>query len=122
MTIPIIIVAAVGLAVTGFFALRRFESMAGKTTEELRGILRSPDWLFYRNALVELRRRGEDIKAEVVPILHLVISDAKAQRIGGWMILREFYPDLAARVPDYKPAEPPEVCKEKMQKILLQAA
>lgn len=119
MNLPIVIVSGVVIALGGFFAWRRFESMRGKSSEELRAILRSSEWLFYRNALVELRRRGEDIENEVTPVLNLVISDAKRQRIAGWIILRELYPDLAARVPDYKPHEAADACKEKMRKIFL---
>ena len=122
MNIPLVILASIAVAAGGFFALRRFEGMKGKSTDELRAILRGPEWMFYRNALIELRRRSEDIKEEVMPILNLVIADAKPQRIAGWLILRELYPDLSARVPDYKPEESPDVCKEKMQKVFLRAA
>jgi hypothetical protein len=121
MNILYIVLGVIALIVVGIFALRAFESMKGFSNDQLRAMLRSPNWLFYRNALLELRRRGEDIKLEVMPILNLLISDVKKERMGGWMIFGEFYPDLAARVPDYKPAETPDVCKEKMQKMFMQA-
>src|SRR6266403_1121790 len=117
MNTPLIILVAIGMVIVSFFALRRFESLSAKTTEQLRAILQGSDWLFYRKALRELRKRGEDIKPEVVPILNLLISDSKQQRIGGWLILKQLYPELASRVSDYKPEDLPEVCKEKMQKI-----
>ena len=122
MNTPLIILVAIGIVLVGFFAWRRFERLSGKTTEELRAILQDSDWLFYRNSLIELRKRGEDIKPEVVPILNLLISDSKQQRIGGWLILKQLYPELASRVSDYKPEDLPEVCKEKMQKIFLRMA
>jgi hypothetical protein len=81
--------------------LRRLESMKDKTTGELRSILRSAEWTFYRNALVELRERQENIQDEVVPILDLLISDSKYERIAGWLILEELFPELAARVPQF---------------------
>src|SRR6266404_5604769 len=114
MNTPLIILVAIGIVLVGFFAWRRFESLSGKTTEELRAILQGADWLFYRNSLIELRKRGEDIKPEVVPILNLLISDSKQQRIGGWLVLKELNPELASRVSDYKPQDAPGVCKEKM--------
>jgi hypothetical protein len=119
MNTPLIIVVAVAVILVGFFAWRRFESLSGKTTEELRAISQGSDWLFYRKALRELRKRGEDIKPEVMPILNLLISDSKHQRIGGWLILKVLYPELASRVTDYKPQDAPDVCKGKMQKIFL---
>jgi len=117
MNTLILLVAGIGVALAGYFVLRRFESMKRKSSDELRAMLRSPDWLFYRNALSELRRRREDIRGEVAPILNLLISDAKAQRIAGWLTLRELYPDLAERVPDYRPEESPDACKDKLEKI-----
>jgi hypothetical protein len=90
--------------------------MRSKSTDQLRAILRGPEWTYYRNVLIELQRRGEDIKEDVVPILNLLISESRFHREGGWMILKEIYPDLAARVPDYNPKETDNVCKEKMQK------
>ncbi len=119
MSTPSILLILVGILFVGFFAWRRFESLRGKTTEELRAILHGPDWLFYRNALVELRRRGEDIKQEVVPVLNLLISESRQQRIGGWLMLKKLYPELVSRVSDYRPEDLPDVCKEKMQKIFL---
>jgi hypothetical protein len=123
MQISIIIIPAVAIVAVGAYVAHRcFLSMKSKSTEQLRAILRGPEWTFYRNVLIELRRRGEDIKEEVVPILNLLISESRFHREGGWMILKEVYPDLAARVPDYNPKETNDVCKEKMQKILLRAA
>jgi hypothetical protein len=119
MQVSYILAAILGAGLIGFLTLRRFESMVGKSLDELRAYLRSPEWMFYRKALQELVRRGEDIKADVPPILELVISESKSKRTAGWMILKEFYPDLASRVTDYKPLEPPEVCREKMQNIFL---
>lgn len=84
-------------------------------------ILQESDWTYYHNALKELQRRGEDIKADVVPILHLLLSDSKYQRIGGWMILKSVYPDLAMRVDDFRPEESLPICKEKLEKIFLKA-
>ncbi len=103
-----------------FFAWRRFEQMREKTTEELRAILREPNWLYYRNALLELKRRGEDIRQEVVSVLNLLISELKQERLGGWIILKKVYPELAARVADYNPRDPVDTCKEKLQKVFVQ--
>lgn len=101
--------------------LRRLESMKDKTTGELRAILRSAEWTFYRSALIELRGRKEDIRPEVVPVLDLLTSDSKHQRIAGWLILEELYPELAARVPQFRPEDAVMACKEKLQPILLAA-
>lgn len=121
MSPTVIILVAVGLVLVACFALRRFESLSGKTTDELCAVLRGSEWLFYRNTLLELRRRGEDIREEVIPVLDLLVSERQRQRIAGWLILRELYPDLAVRVPDYRPQESPAVCGEKTRKLFIQA-
>ena len=113
----IILVLAIFVVLMGYDRfIPRFQS-----TDRLRAYLRQSDPLYFHNALKELKRRGEDIKAEVVPILHLVISDSVQHRIMGWLILKKIYPDLAARVSSFNPQESVEVCKEKMQGIFLSA-
>src|SRR5260370_32777392 len=107
-----------------FLALMLYDRFVPRiqSTQKLRGYLRNPDFLHFRNALKELKRRGEDIKEEVVPILHLLISDDRRQRMVGWHILKEIYPEFADRVFTFNPRESADVCKEKMRGILLQSA
>ena len=118
LTVGICLVLLAG----GFVALRRFESLAGKSTEDLRAGLQQPQWTFYRNALRELRRRGESIQEEVVPVLSLLVADSYAQRYCGQLILREMYPELAARIAGYDPKDTPEVCRQKTRSLMVRAA
>jgi len=114
-----ILAVLIVIGLVALVALRRIESMKDKTSGELRAILRSGEWTFYRSALIELRDRKEDIRGEVTPILDLLISDSKHQRIAGWLILEELYPELAARVPQFRPEDALPSCREKLQPILL---
>jgi hypothetical protein len=106
-----------------FAALMAYDRLSPRfqSVGRLRAYLRQTDPLYFRNALKELSRRGEDIKEEVVPILHLVVSDSEQHRTLGWLILKEIYPDLASRVSSFNPRESVEVCREKMQSIFLSA-
>lgn len=110
------------LAVVGYVALKKFESMAGKTNDELRAYLQ-PDasYLFYNNALKELRKRDQDIRRESLVVLELLTSESKNKRIAGWLTLKENYPELAARVPHYDPQETVSVCCEKVQRVIVQS-
>ncbi len=45
MNLPIVIASGVVIALGSFFAWRRFESLRDKSSEELRAILRSSEWL-----------------------------------------------------------------------------
>ncbi len=92
-------------------------NLSSQTTEELRSWLHGPAWPFYGQALMELKRRGEDIKQDVVPVLNLLRSGSCDRRLNGWLILKQLYPDLAARAADYDPKEPFDACEEKLSRL-----
>ena len=92
-----------------------FRSLRRKSAGQLRQMLRGPLWPAYHLFLAELLRRGEDIKPELDVVLPLLVSQDAVQRIHGWSILRRMYPDLAARVPDYKPSESAEACRARAE-------
>ena len=116
MKLTIILAIAVAITIV-VVAFRRWNSLRGKSTEELRAFLRSGDWTYYRNALIELRRRGVDINGENRQVIRMLMAESPFRRQAGWMILREIYPDLAAKVPDYNFRDSDETCKEKISKI-----
>src|SRR2546430_2099734 len=94
------IILAVVAAVTIFIvAVWRWNSLRNKSTEDLRAFLRSGDWRFYRNALIELRRRGVDIKDENRQVLRMLMAESPFRRQAGWLIVKEIYPELAAQLP-----------------------
>ena len=110
--LPVLVVVAAVANIS--YAWKRFVNLSDQTTAELRSWLRSPEWPFYGSALLELRQRGEDIQPEVMPVLNLLVSGSYYQRLNGWLILRQLYPELAARVADYNPKETIAACKEKL--------
>ena len=115
LAIILAIVAAITICVVAFC---RWNSLRSKSTEQLQAFLRSGDWTYYRNALIELRRRGVDIKGENRQVIRMLMAESPFRRQAGWMILREIYPELAAQLPDYNFRDSDEVCKEKASKIL----
>ena len=112
-----IILGIVGVMIFAVVSFRRWNSLRSRSTEELRAFLRSGDWTYYRNALIELRRRGLDINGENRQVIRMLMAESPFRRQAGWMILREIYPDLAAKVPDYNFRDSDETCKEKIGKI-----
>ncbi len=105
--------------VGGYVLLRRFESMIRKTTDELRTYSHSDrDWLYYEKALRELRRRGEDIRAETVAVVALLVAESSNKRIAGWLVQSHFA-DLAAGIKEYRPQESRDMCRQKLDSFLM---
>jgi hypothetical protein len=114
LTLILAIIVVIAVVVVAF---RRWNSLKSKSTEELQAFLRSGDWTYYRNALIELRRRGVDIDAENRQVIRMLVAESAFRRQAGWLILQEIYPELAAKIPDYNFRDSDEACKEKVQKI-----
>jgi hypothetical protein len=112
-----IILGIVGVVVVALVLFVRWNTLRTRSTEELRAFLRSGDWTYYRYALLELRRRGVDIRGENRQVIRLLMSESPFRRQAGWMILRDLYPELAAQLPDYNFRDNDEVCREKASRI-----
>jgi hypothetical protein len=115
---PFIILGVFSVVVVAVVFFLRWNSFRGRSTEELRAFLRSGDWTYYRNALIELRRKGVDIKGENRQVIRMLMAESPFRRQAGWMILKEIYPELAAQLPDYNFRDNDEVCREKASRIL----
>jgi hypothetical protein len=83
-------------------------------TAALRRHLRGPVWSAYHLYLAELRGRGEDLRPELDVVVSLLVAVEYEKRFHGWHILRGLYPEQAARLPDYDPADAPERCRAKV--------
>ena len=81
-----------------FVALKKFESLKGKTNEELEAMLaENANPVFYRNVLLELKRRGVEIDKYRCLFPKLMESDTKNVRIRGWGSYRDVYPESAGK-------------------------
>ncbi len=93
-------------------------TLRGETTDQLRARLRDGVmWSLYQDVMKELRRRGEDVRGELPLLLTLLTSDWGAQRHRGWYMLRFFFPDLAAQIPDYDPTQTAAECRAKTERM-----
>jgi hypothetical protein len=111
------IIAILAGAVLVWLALRRFESMSRYASAELRGYFaRSGDELFWRNALRELRRRGEDVSFARNAILNLLLSDELQDRVIGWACLMEAFPGEAATL-DFDHREPSAAVLDRIREL-----
>lgn len=116
LTFWIIVTVAVVYFVQRFY--RFLHSLPRKTVAELREILEGAAPTSYAGALHELHRRGENITNHSVVVCRLMISDSPFDRCQGWALLKEFYPELAARLLGYSPQDGPEKCREAMRTLL----
>ena len=108
------VVVMVAAAANVLFAWKRFANLSNTTTAELRAWLQGRQWPLYGQALTELKRRGEDIRQDITPVLGLLASISYQQRLDGWLILKQLYPELATRAADYNPRETIESCRQKL--------
>jgi hypothetical protein len=91
--------------------------LASKTASELRADLRNPACLAPNMVLLELRRRGEDIRSELTVVFDLLVSTDFGRRGAGWAALVSAYPDLAVLIPDYRIDDPIEKCLNKTERL-----
>jgi hypothetical protein len=75
------------------------------STQELRALVRGPDWPYAHLALAELARRGEDIDQERTIARGLLLSSDPIARRHGHAILLAFYPALAEELGAYDPSK-----------------
>jgi hypothetical protein len=73
-----------------------------RSTPDLRSELRSKASLAPNVLLMELRRRGEAGEEDIAVVLDLLLDDSLEQRSRGLAALTSAYPDLAARIPEYR--------------------
>lgn len=89
-----------------------------ETTDQLRARLRDGVmWSLHEDVMNELQRRGEDVRGELPLVLTLLTSDWGAQRHRGWYMLRLFFPDLAAQIPDYEATQMAAQCRAKVERM-----
>lgn len=68
---------------------------------ELRDNLRSPKCLIPNLILLELHRRGEEIRSELPLVVDLLVAEEPYRRRMGLAALNSAFPELSALIPDY---------------------
>ncbi|HUT61272.1 MAG TPA: hypothetical protein VNA25_25770 [Phycisphaerae bacterium] len=101
--------------VAALFWLR--SDLTSMSTEHIRSKFQGGPYPAYHLFLRELLRRGESIHEEIPVVLSLLGSASKDQRHHGWYILRSFFSELAAAIPDYDPGASTEICQANVQKL-----
>jgi hypothetical protein len=92
-------------------------SFSKKSVEDLRAMLRDPEFLAPNTVLLELRSRGEDLEPELPVVLDMLVAPSRERRIRGWHALATAFPDRAERITDYRVDDAPEECQRKVQKL-----
>lgn len=94
--------------------------LAAQPVTELRTSLRSADCPAPNVILLELQRRGEDIRSELPVVLEMLVSEDSGRRGAGWAALVSAFPELAALIPDYRIFDPDETCRSKIERLRAQ--
>ncbi|MEZ6040619.1 MAG: glycine zipper domain-containing protein [Planctomycetaceae bacterium] len=94
---------------------RRFDRM---TDEQLEGELHDPACLTPNILLLELNRRGFDIRRELPFVQSLLASDEMHRRTAGWAALNSAFPELVGRIPSYNPTATTAECKAECEPLL----
>lgn len=93
-----IFIVIVVLLIACYILMNKFESMKSKTMEELNAILSSPSkYMFYHNALLELRRRNVDIEKYKILFPPLLDGSDEKKRFRGWVCYQKIYPESSAK-------------------------
>jgi hypothetical protein len=92
-------------------------SLASKTSDQLHALLHGPDCQAPNLVLLELQRRGEDVRSELGLILDLLVSEDFAQRGRGWAAMSSAFPDLAGQARDYHLGDSVGECRRKTEAL-----
>lgn len=89
-----------------------------KSRDKLVGMLKSDDWRSYKPAVLELRRRGDDVTIYLPRIVAMLVSNSKIERAAAKAIIKSCFPDLAGDVADYSATADIETCRGKAASLL----
>jgi len=87
--------------------------LRSKSTSELKSDLRSESCVTPNCVLLELQRRGENIRPELPVVLDMLISENVGRRGLGWAALTSAFPDLAKQIQDYRIQDSVDDCRKK---------
>ena len=110
-----VIVVALGLGAGWFLDRRRWRS---KTREQLAAMLQDSDWRYYKMAIRELRRRGEDVSVHLPRLVGMLVADSRMERGAAKVILGACFPELAGELKDFSPTASLEVCRARAAPLL----
>jgi hypothetical protein len=91
--------------------------LARQSTSELRAAWKSGSTPVPNLVLLELRRRGEDIRSELPLLLEMLVSPDVGRRCLGWAALTSAFPELMEQLRDYRPADSLEECRKNSERL-----
>jgi hypothetical protein len=91
--------------------------LRGKSENELRESLHRADCPTPNCVLLELRRRGVDIEAELPVVLEMLVAEDMGRRSHGWAALTSAFPEQARQIAGYRISDPVEECRRKIEPL-----
>jgi len=89
----------------------------GKSDDVLRAELHRPECEYPNFILLELNYRGADVSSELPVVLDMLESPDRALRQKGVAAITSAFPDMARKLPDYRPSEPVDECRKKVRVV-----
>lgn len=118
MTIALIVL----IGLSAFMFYDRVLSWRLLSDEKIRDNIDSGHWRYLRHSVVEFRRRGGDRRIGSLRALDLLQSESKMERMAGWIVMKDLFPEVAQRAPAYDPTATAEQCRVETQKMLIKIA
>jgi hypothetical protein len=88
-----------------------------KTREELLVMLASGDWRYWKIALKELGRRGEDTSIHIPKLLPHLLADTHTVREATRITLVNQFPELRDALRDYRAADEADASRGKLTSL-----
>ena len=89
-----------------------------KPREQLVAMLTSDNWRYWKPALKELRRRGDDTSIYQPRLLSRLLAESRLEREAARITVADHYPELRASLADYRSADAVDSSRAKLKPLL----
>jgi hypothetical protein len=115
ITTTIILILAIPLVLWAIRAdSRRWTT---RSREDLIGMLGSDDWKYWKLAMKELRRRGEDTSIYVPHLMPRLLADTQMVREAARITLASHFPEVRDHLSDYRAADDVNISRKKLTSL-----
>jgi hypothetical protein len=89
-----------------------------KSHADLEKMIQGRDWRYWKTALKELKRRGEDIERFVPLLLSRMLTDKRMRREAARITLSDTFPYLRPELKPYSSADDPAISRDKLAPLV----
>ena len=89
-----------------------------KPRAELIAMLASENWRYWKQALKELRRRGEDTSVHLPRLIPKLLANSRVEREATRITLVNHYAELREQLADFRAADEVDISRQKLKSLL----